>query len=58
MVIGVAGPKKMHKKIKGSIRQQYTYYTKPEKVIVLIIHISEARAILLLFFYHQDIKSK
>ena len=58
MEIGVAGPILTQKNINGSIGQQYSYSTIWEKNIVAIIRIYGARAIFLLFCYHQDTESK
>ena len=58
MEIGVAGPIFARKNIKGYMVQLYTYYTIWEKNIVVIIHIYGARAIFLLFYYHQDTESE
>ena len=38
--------------------QQYPYYTKWEKIIVVIFHIYGSRAIFLIFCVHQDTKSE
>ena len=46
-----------YKYIKGFIGKLYSYSTKCEKNTVVSIHIYGARAIFMLFWYHQDIKS-
>ena len=46
------------KKPKGSMGQRYTYDTRWEKNIMVIIHIYGARAILLIFFVCQDTESE
>ena len=56
--IGVAGPIFTEKNIKGSMGQTYPYSTRWKQNIVSILNIYEARAILLLFFYHQDTESE
>ena len=43
-----------HKNIKGSIGQQYTYSKRGEQNIVSVPYTYEARAIYILFRYHQD----
>ena len=49
MESSVAGTVFTHKNIIGSMGKQYQYYTIWKKNIVVIIHISWARAIFLLF---------
>ena len=47
-----------YKYIKGSMGQWYPYSKKWEKNVVAIIHIYEARGILLLFYDDQDTASE
>ena len=46
------------KDIKGSVEQQYLYYTRQDKNILVVLHIYEDSAIILLFFDHQDTESE
>ena len=46
------------KYIKGSIGKRYPNPGKAEENIVVILHIYGARAIFLLYYYHQDTKFK
>ena len=58
MGIGVTGPKITQKNIKQSMKQQYPHPTRWEKMMLEILYVYGARAIFLLFCYHQDTKSE
>ena len=58
MEIGVAGPVLTHKIIKGYIGQLYSYSTKWDKNVVVILCIYGDIPILLIICDHQDTESE